>query len=193
MRRPLNVLLIGPPGAGKGTQGERLAQRLGLIHIASGDLLRAEVAAGTELGRRAAEIMRRGQLVPDEVITGMVLPRITEAARDGGYLLDGFPRTLQQTQEVRRLADVDSVAPHAVLYLDVPRDELVRRILARADEQDRSDDNEETVQTRLRVFEEATRPLIEHYRERGLLHVIDAARDPDSVTADLVQLLTSVE
>jgi adenylate kinase len=193
MRRPLNVLLIGPPGAGKGTQGERLAQQLGLTHIASGDLLRAEVAAGTDLGRQAAAMMRRGELVPDEVITGMVLPRITAAARDGGYLLDGFPRTLRQTQEVRRLGDVGLVAPHAVLYLDVPREELVRRILARAGEQDRADDNEQTVQTRLRVFDEATRPLIEHYRERGLLHVVDAARDPDTVTADLVQLLSSVE
>jgi adenylate kinase len=191
-RRPLNVLLIGPPGAGKGTQGERLAQRLSLAHIATGDLLRAEVRAGTQLGRAAADIMRRGELVPDEVIIAMVLPRITEAAQGDGYLLDGFPRTLQQSEEVRRLADTDLVAPHAVFYLDVPRDELVRRILARAEVDGRSDDNERTVQTRLQVFDDATQPLVEHYRERGILRVVDADRDADAVTADLIAVLETV-
>jgi adenylate kinase len=161
MRRPLNVLLVGPPGAGKGTQGERLSERLGLTHIATGDLLRAEVAAGTELGRQAAAIMRRGELVPDEVIIGMVLPRITQAARGNGYLLDGFPRTVEQTREARRIAATDAVRPHAVVYLEVPREELIRRILERASIEGRADDNVQTVQKRLEVFDEATRPLID--------------------------------
>lgn len=192
MRTPLNVLLIGPPGAGKGTQGERLADKLGLAHIATGDLLRAEVDAGTELGRQASQIMRRGELMPDDVIIGMVLPRITEAAQQRGYLLDGFPRSVEQAEEVRRFADVAIVAPHAVIYLDVPRDELVRRILARAGVEGRVDDNEHTVRRRLEVFEEATRPLIQLYQERGILHVVDANRDPDTVTTELLRLLEAI-
>jgi adenylate kinase len=182
----VKVLLIGPPGSGKGTQGERLADRLSIDHIAAGDLLRAEVEAGTPLGRQAADIMQRGDLVPDELMLGLLLPRVLEAARDNGYILDGFPRSVAQAVEARKLAEQAHASPDAVVYLDAPRDELVRRILARAAEQGRPDDNEETVQNRLRVFDEATEPLVDYYRERGLLHVVDAAQDEDTVTAAIL-------
>jgi adenylate kinase len=185
----VNVLLIGPPGSGKGTQGERLAERLGLEHIAAGDLLRAEVANGTPLGRQVEGLMARGELVPDAVILALLIPRVLEASERNGYLLDGFPRSVEQAVEARKLAERANAGPHAVIYLDAPREELVRRILARAEVEGRADDNLETVTNRLQVFDEATRPLIDYYRERGLLAVVDAAQDADQVTSDIVAVL----
>lgn len=182
----MKVLLIGPPGSGKGTQGERLASRLGVDHIAAGDLLRAEVAAGTPLGEQVKELIARGELVPDAIVLSLVLPRVLQAAAAGGYILDGFPRSVEQAKEARNLADQVDAGPDAVVYLDVPREELVRRILARARTEGRADDNEHTVQHRLQVFDEATSPLIGYYRERGLLHTIDAGQDADAVTAAIL-------
>jgi adenylate kinase len=185
----MNVLLIGPPGSGKGTQGERLAARLGLEHLAAGDLLRAEVQAGTPLGREVAGLMRRGELVPDDVIVSLVMPRVLAAADANGYLLDGFPRSVEQAAEARKLAERTGAGPDAVIYLDAPQEELIRRILGRAAKEGRVDDNPETVANRLRVFDEATAPLVDHYRERGLLHVINANQAPDAVTADILAAL----
>jgi adenylate kinase len=185
----MNLLLIGPPGSGKGTQGERLARRLGLDHIAAGDVLRAEVAAGSPLGLEARELMARGELVPDQVITDLLVPRILAAAAADGYLLDGFPRSVAQAVEARRLAEEAGAGADAVIYLDAPREELVRRILARAAVEGRADDNPTTVATRLEVFEAATHPLVDYYRQRGLLHVIDAAQDEDTVTAAILSAL----
>jgi adenylate kinase len=185
----VKVLLIGPPGSGKGTQGERLAARLGVEHIAAGDLLRAEVAAGTPLGEQVAAFLERGDLVPDVVIVSLLLPKVLGAAAAGGYLLDGFPRSVDQAVEARKLADQVDAGPDAVVYLDAPRDELIRRILARAKVEGRADDNEETVANRLRVFDEATHPLVDYYRGRELLHVIDAAQDEDRVTAAILAAL----
>jgi adenylate kinase len=185
----MNVLLIGPPGSGKGTQGERLAERLGIEHLAAGDLLRAEVAKDTPLGRRVADMMTRGDLVPDAVIISLLMPRVLAANDANGYLLDGFPRSVEQAVEARKLAELAEAGPDAVIYLDAPREELVRRILARAEVEGRADDNPETVENRLRVFDEATRPLVEHYRERGLLHVVNADQHEDEVTADILKAL----
>lgn len=185
----MNVLLIGPPGSGKGTQGERLATRLGVEHIAAGDLLRAEVAAGTPLGRQVADLMRRGELVPDVVILSLLMPKVLAASEHNGYLLDGFPRSVEQAVEARKLAERAGASPDAVIYLDAPRDELVRRILARALVEGRADDNPETVANRLHVFDEATHPLVDYYRGRGLLHVVDANRDADDVEAAILSVL----
>jgi len=185
----MNVLLIGPPGSGKGTQGERLAQRLGLEHIAAGDLLRAEVNAETPLGRRVSEFMQRGDLVPDAVILSLLMPKVLAAADAKGYLLDGFPRSVDQAVEARKLAEQAGASPDAVIYLDAPRAELVRRILARAEVEGRADDNPETVRNRLQVFDEATHPLVDYYRNRGLLHVVDASLDEDAVTAEILAAL----
>ena len=185
----MNVLLIGPPGSGKGTQGERLADNLGLEHIAAGDLLRAEVAAETPLGRQVSGLMQRGELVPDVVIISLLLPKVLAASEANGYLLDGFPRSVEQAVEARKLADQAGAGPDAVIYLDAPREELVRRILARAEVEGRADDNPQTVSNRLQVFDEATHPLVEYYRDRGLLHVVDANQDADAVTADILAAL----
>lgn len=185
----MRVLLIGPPGSGKGTQGERLAARLGVEHIAAGDLLRAEVAARSEIGTQVEVLLERGDLVPDATIIALVLPKVVAAAESGGYLLDGFPRSVDQAQAARKLADQAGAGPDAVVYLDVARDELMRRILQRAKEQGRADDNEQTVANRLQVFDEATRPLVEYYRGRGLLHMIDAAQEADTVTIAILDSL----
>ncbi len=185
----MNVLLIGPPGSGKGTQGKRLADLLSLEHLATGDLLRAEVDAGTELGRKAEAIMAAGELVPDSVIIDLVMPKVRAASEAGGYLLDGFPRSVDQAVEARRMVEDFDATPDAVIYLDVPRAELKRRILARAQSEGRADDNEETVGNRLRVFDEATAPLVDYYRDRGLLHTIDADRTEDEVTTSIMAVL----
>lgn len=182
----MNVLLIGPPGSGKGTQGARLAERLGLRHIATGDLLREEVRAGTDLGHRVSDVLDRGELVTDGLMVELVLPVVRGAVNGPGYVLDGFPRTVEQAELVRAAADDEHAAPYRVIYLDVPRAELVRRILARAQIEGRSDDTEEVVSTRERVFEEETSPLIDYYRRRGVLREVDAAQPPDRVTADIL-------
>ncbi len=185
----MNVLLIGPPGSGKGTQGERLAAHFGLEHIAAGDLLRAQVAAKTPLGLEVAGYLERGELVPDQVIIDLVLPAVRRAVSENGYLLDGFPRSVDQAEEVRRAAAGLGASADAAIYLDAPSDELVARILARAKVEGRSDDTAEVIANRLRVFEADTRPLVDYYRNRGVLHVVDASLDVDAVTAQILAVL----
>jgi adenylate kinase len=185
----VNVLLIGPPGSGKGTQGQELAVRLGMRHIATGDLLRKEVADGTEVGRQVAGYLERGELVPDEVIIDLVLPHVTAAVNAEGYLLDGFPRSVDQAERVRELVMSLGARADAAIYLDAPQDVLVQRLLERAQIEGRSDDNAEVIKTRLKVFEDDTRPLVDYYRERGLLHVVNADQSAARVTADVISAL----
>jgi adenylate kinase len=182
----MKLLLIGPPGSGKGTQGERLSQRFGLVHIAAGDLLRAEVDAGTPIGNKVSSYLDRGELVPDDVIIELLMPVITKSVEGNGYVLDGFPRSVGQALVARGLAEEAGATPDAVIYLEATRDELVRRILARAEVEGRSDDTEEVIHNRLQVFDEATLPLVDYYRGRGLLRVVDANRSEDEVTAEIL-------
>jgi adenylate kinase len=133
--------------------------------------------------------MERGELVPDDLVVGLLTPKIEAAVRGAGYLLDGFPRSVEQAQTVSGFAE--SARPDAVIYLDAPTEELTRRILARASTEGRADDNEETVANRLRVFDEATRPLIDYYRQRGLLHRVNAAQSEEDVTRAIVAALSS--
>ena len=188
----MRLLLLGGPGSGKGTQGERLAERFGLAHISSGDALRAEVARGSEVGRRVAGYLDRGELVPDEVVVEVVRPVVSEAARASGYLLDGFPRNLAQAQALDSALAREGIAPDAAIYLDVPEDELRRRLLARAATEHRSDDTPEVIAHRLEVFREATEPIVDHYRERGQLIAVAGDRPPDEVTGDLVTALADL-
>jgi adenylate kinase len=178
----VNLLLIGPPGSGKGTQGQLLSERFGLEHIAAGDLLRAEVEAETPIGKAVADYLNRGELVPDDTIIDLLMPVVAEAVQNRGYVLDGFPRSVGQALVARKLAEDLGATPHAVIYLEAPREELVRRIMERAQIEGRTDDTEEVVHNRLEIFEDATRPLIDYYRSRGLLHVIDANRSEEEVT-----------
>jgi adenylate kinase len=185
----MRLLLLGGPGSGKGTQGARLAERLSLEHIASGDALRAEVARGTEVGRHAASYLDRGELVPDAVVVDLITPAVAAAARAGGYLLDGFPRSRAQAQVADDAWERLGIGVEGVVYLEVPEDELRRRLLARADIEKRRDDTPEVIDNRLALFAETTFPLVEHYRERGLLIAVAADRAPDDVTGEIVARL----
>jgi adenylate kinase len=188
----MNVLLIGPPGSGKGTQGARLATRLGLRHIAAGDVLREQVAARTSIGLEVADHIERGELVPDEVIIDLLLPVIRAAARGAGYLLDGFPRSVEQAEQVRHIVDEEHAAADAAIYLDAPHELLIGRIMERARVEGRSDDTAEVIDNRLKIFEEETRPLIDYYRGRGVLHMVDATRAPAEVTRLILAALGAV-
>lgn len=180
---------MGPPGSGKGTQGERLAERYGVAHIAVGDLLRAEVEAGTPFGKRIAVTMERGDLVSDDEITEMIAPQVAKAAAAGGFILDGFPRTLTQAVAARQAADELNMDADVVIWLDVEPRALVERMVSRAAGQGRADDTRETISRRLQVYEEATRPLLDYYRGRGLLVEVDASQSPDDVTAAVLSAI----
>jgi adenylate kinase len=179
----VRLLLLAPPGAGKGTQGERLAAWSGAQHIAAGDLLRAEAGAGSLLGREIAAYQARGDLVPDRIVLDVLTPAVVEAAARGGYVLDGFPRTLPQATAAAELAARLGVELQAAVYLHAPEAVLTRRLLDRAGPGGRADDRAEVIRHRLEVYAEATAPLVAYYTERGLLVAVDADQSPDSVTA----------
>jgi adenylate kinase len=170
----MRLVLLGPPGAGKGTQAARLASRGGTPHIATGDIFRANVAEGTRLGRRAQRYMDRGDLVPDEIVIAMVIQRLAEPDCQDGFLLDGFPRTVAQAEALdHRLAELRTPLD-AALNFELAEEELFRRLAGRSAELHRSDDTEQTIRHRLEVFAHKTRPLIDYYRHRGLLVGVDA-------------------
>ena len=181
----MRLLLLAPPGAGKGTQGERLAARYGVRHIAAGDLLRAAAHAGGPRGREIAACQARGDLVPDQIVLGLLIPAVTEAAARGGYILDGFPRTLPQATAAADLAAQLDVTLDAAVCLHAPDAVLTRRLLARAAQQGRADDTADVIRHRLQVYTETTGPLVPYYTERGILVAVDADQPPDAVTADI--------
>lgn len=184
----MRLVLLGAPGSGKGTQGQRLAARSGAEHIATGDLLRAQVQQGTELGKQVAGYLDSGALVPDQVLLELAWPLVRAAARGAGYILDGYPRSVAQAIQFDRLAATEAPI-ESVFFLRVPRDELVARLLRRAAEQDRSDDTEEVILHRLRVFDSQTSPLVDYYRRAGLLTMIEAGAAADDVAAVLLAAL----
>ena len=178
----MRIVFLGPPGAGKGTQAVRLAERFHCADIATGDIFRANVAEGTELGVLAQEYMDRGDLVPDEVVIAMVMDRLAEPDCQAGFVLDGFPRTVAQAEALdRRLAQLDTPL-HAALNFEITEEELLRRLVGRAAQLHRSDDAEQTIRHRLEVFAIKTRPLIDYYMRRRLLVNVDAIGPIEVVT-----------
>jgi adenylate kinase len=187
----MRLLLLAPPGAGKGTQAKRLAQFYGVEAISSGDLLRREVAQGTPLGRQAKEYLDRGDLVPDELVTDIVLEHVAGADARGGFILDGYPRNLTQAKEAAELARDHEIGIDGAIYLDVDKDELLRRLLHRGETGSRSDDEEMTIRHRLDVFDSATRPLLDYYRDRGVLITVNGQQPVEQVTEDIVAQLAA--
>jgi adenylate kinase len=183
------LVLLGPPGAGKGTQAARLAARLGVPAISTGDIFRANVAEGTELGTTAKEYMDAGKYVPDTVTNAMVRDRLARPDAAGGFILDGYPRTTDQVRELDDMLAEAGTALTAVLELTADTDELVRRLSLRAGTEGRSDDAEEVVRTRQQVYLEQTAPLVQVYSARGLLRSVDGLGAIDEVTGRLVDAL----
>ena len=183
------MLLLAPPGAGKGTQGERLADRLGVQHVSAGELLRAAARAGTPAGRQIAAYQQRGDLVPDAIVFDVLTPAVVAAVAGGGYILDGFPRTLPQATAAATLGTRLGLTLQAAVYLYAPEAVLVQRLLGRAGQEGRSDDTSAVIRHRLEVFATTTRPLIAYYQDRGILVAVDADQPPEAVTAEILTRL----
>jgi adenylate kinase len=179
----MRLLLIGAPGAGKGTQAERLAKRFSIAHISSGDLLRQHVKDQTSLGRTIKSYLDRGDLVPDGVVMDMLRKPVVAAAQAGGYVLDGFPRTVEQAKASFPTAHALGAQVQVAVHLDVARAELVRRLLAR---RRGSEDTEAVIERRLHVYLDKTVPLLEYYADREWIFTVDGARSPDDVHLDIV-------
>jgi adenylate kinase len=193
----MRLVLLGPPGAGKGTQATRIAKRFAVPQLSTGDMLREAVASGTPLGLRAKHIMDRGELVPDEVVIAVVADRIDHADAANGFVLDGFPRTVPQAEALDRELAARGIGLDAVLELEVNEDVLLVRIRGRAEQAAnhgqpvRRDDNPEVFKTRLKAYRAETTPVTEYYRSQGLLHVVDGLQPIDVVTDELAAVLSA--
>ena len=191
----MRLILLGPPGAGKGTQAQRLVSKYGIVQLSTGDMLRAAVKAGTPVGLKAKDIMDRGELVPDEIVVAIVSDRIDEPDAKKGFILDGFPRTVAQADALDRMLAEKNLSLDGVVELRIDEAALLARIenriretLARG-EPLRADDNAEVLKTRLHAYRTQTAPLISHYRDKGVLKVVDGMASIDTVSAAIDKIL----
>ncbi|MEM8688487.1 MAG: adenylate kinase [Pseudomonadota bacterium] len=187
----MRLILMGPPGAGKGTQAEFLVDQFQIPQLSTGDMLRAAVAEGNELGILAKQTMERGDLVPDELVLGIIAERIQAPDCEKGFILDGFPRTVGQAHALDNMLKKLGLTLDVAINLNVPSEVLFQRIEARARAAGtaRADDNAETLKNRIDVYTEQTLPIIDHYRAEGLLETVDGTATPDNVTATLMVIL----
>lgn len=190
----MNIILLGPPGAGKGTQAQRLVEERGMVQLSTGDMLRAARTSGTEMGKKVAAVMDAGELVTDEIVIGLIEEKLKDG-NDAGFIFDGFPRTLAQADALNELLSRNGVQLDAVVQLEVDDDTLVKRIVNRAAEavaagkEARADDNEESVKIRLMEYYKKTSPLIGYYYAKGDLKTVDGLQSMDEVAADIAKAL----
>ncbi len=178
----VNFLIFGPPGSGKGTQSVMLAQKFNLTHLSTGDMLRAEIAAGTELGKKMSTIMSRGELVPDEVVIEMIAVKIDNTKNSAGFLFDGFPRTVAQTVSLEKMLNERGMKIDSMLVLDVDHDELVKRLIARAELSGRPDDKDPAViENRISVYQDKTEPIIDYCRNNGIYQPVNGMGTIDDI------------
>lgn len=190
MSKKLNIVLFGPPGAGKGTQSQFLIDRYGLVHLSTGDLLRAEIKAETELGLKAKELMDVGDLVPDAVVIGMIRNKIEAHLDAKGFIFDGFPRTKAQAEALDTMLSEKREPIVAMLALEVPEEELVKRVLGRGATSGRTDDQDESIiRNRIREYENKTAPLKDYYRAQAKFKGIDGVGRLDEITTRLVEAI----
>jgi adenylate kinase len=195
----MRLILLGPPGAGKGTQAKHLVDKFGIVQLSTGDMLRAAVAAGTPVGQRAKDIMARGELVPDDIVVAIVADRIAQPDAKKGFILDGFPRTVPQAEALDRMLHQRALDLDAVIELKVDESILLKRVEKRiADmtargEPLRADDNAETLHKRLEAYRAQTAPLIAFYARKGTLHSVDGMADIDDVANAIERVLAAAE
>jgi adenylate kinase len=189
----LSIVLFGPPGAGKGTQSSYLIEQYGLVHLSTGDLLRAEIQAETELGLQAQEIMNAGELVPDHVVIEMILNKIEANLNAKGFVFDGFPRTKAQAEALDRVLQLKNAPVKVMLSLEVPEEELVKRLIGRGQQSGRVDDRDEAIiRKRIREYEEKTAPLKEFYKAQGKYKKIEGTGAVSEITQRLVAAIGAV-
>jgi adenylate kinase len=186
---PLDIVILGPPGAGKGTQAKLISKDAGIPHVATGDMLREAIADGTELGRRIREVYDRGELVSDELMIELIGERLGQADTADGFVLDGFPRTLPQAEALDRLLEAIDRSLSVALHFQVPDELAVERLHVRAIQEGRSDDSPEVIKHRLEVFHRETEPVTEYYRALGILVGIHADRTIEEVFSEVQQVL----
>ena len=178
----INFLIFGPPGSGKGTQSVKLAGKFNLKHLSTGDMLRAEISAGTGLGKKMSTIMSKGELVPDEVVIEMIAAKIDSTKGVAGFLFDGFPRTVAQTEELEKMLNTRGMKIDSMLVLDVDHDELVKRLIARAEQSGRPDDKDPAViENRIDVYKAKTEPIIDYCRKHGIYQPVNGMGTIDDI------------
>ena len=188
----LNLVLFGPPGSGKGTQSEKLIEKYKLVHLSTGDLLRNEIANKTELGMKAKAIMDKGELVSDEIVIGMIRNKLNSNRNAEGFIFDGFPRTTAQAGTLDKLlADTDNPIS-LMITLDVPKEELIKRLLKRGEETGRSDDNLQTIENRINVYLNQTAPVIEFYKKQGKYHPVQGVGTIEDIFLRIVKEIESI-
>ncbi|NWG45363.1 MAG: adenylate kinase [Alphaproteobacteria bacterium] len=189
------LIMLGPPGAGKGTQATRLTERRGLVQLSTGDMLRAAVREGSDISRQAKAIMDRGELVPNDIVVSIIAARIDEPDCAGGFILDGFPRNVPQAEALDAMLARKRRALDVVILLEVDEEKLLERIETRAKETGgaRADDNAETLRRRIEVYRKETAPLLPFYEKQGKLRRLDGMQDIDAVTAAIDEVLDAIE
>ena len=187
----LNLIIFGPPGAGKGTHSLKLVDKYGLLHVSTGDIFRSEIKNETKLGMQAKSHMDKGELVPDEIVIEMLLSVMEKAKGAKGFVFDGFPRTLVQAEKFNEMLEERGIPVSMVISLDVPDEELIRRLVKRGIESCRTDDTEDVIRQRLIVYNKQTKPLLDYYSQKNLLHTIHGLGEIDDIFSQVCNTIES--